>query len=178
MRPTVKPAAKAAAPKADARAAAKGQAKAKAGAGAEPRGRPRNRRKSVVFPKLPSRGAFGQNRAGYLSLLVFTGIYAAATLVWHVSLLIAVLYAGASIGCFVVYAIDKSAARNGRWRTPELTLLLLGLACGWPGAVLAQAWLRHKSAKPSFQWLFWLTAALNLASFIYLASPWSFLRHF
>ena len=121
---------------------------------------------------------FGQNRAGYLALLLLTLIYVTATLAWGVPLLIAVLYAGASIGCFLVYALDKSAAREGLWRTPERTLLLLGLACGWPGAVLAQAWLRHKSAKPAFQWWFWLTVALNLASFIYLASPLSFLRHF
>jgi uncharacterized membrane protein YsdA (DUF1294 family) len=171
LRPIAKPAAKAAPPK------AKAKAPAKAKAGAEPKGRPRSRRKGAGIVQLQTRGGLGQNRAGYLSLLVLTAIYGAATLAWHVSLLIAVLYAGASIGCFIVYAIDKSAARQGAWRTPESTLLLLGLACGWPGAVLAQAWLRHKSAKPSFQWLFWLTVVLNLTAFVYLASPWSFLRH-
>ena len=73
------------------------------------------------------------------------------------------LYACASLICFAAYALDKSAARAGRRRTPERTLLLLGLACGWPGAVLAQRWLRHKSAKRSFQLKFWFTVAMNVA---------------
>ena len=49
------------------------------------------------------------------------------------------------------YAADKSAARAGRWRIPESTLLMLGLCCGWPGGIVAQQWLRHKSVKPSFR---------------------------
>lgn len=73
------------------------------------------------------------------------------------------LYACASVICFSAYALDKSAARAGRRRTPERTLLLLGLACGWPGAVLAQRWLRHKSAKRSFQLKFWFTVVVNVA---------------
>jgi uncharacterized membrane protein YsdA (DUF1294 family) len=73
------------------------------------------------------------------------------------------LYACASVVCFAAYALDKGAARNSRRRTPERTLLLLGLAGGWPGAVLAQRWLRHKSAKRSFQLQFWFTVLLNIA---------------
>jgi len=150
----------------------------------EPKGKPRSRRKGPLLGQLraqlrvQSRSGARQRQAAYLSLLLLTLIYGAATVAWAVPVLIAVLYAGASIGCFIVYAIDKAAAREGRWRTPERTLLLLGLVCGWPGAVLAQLWLRHKSAKPAFQWLFWTTVALNLAGFVYLSSPWSFLRHF
>ncbi|MGB9992740.1 DUF1294 domain-containing protein [Pseudoduganella rhizocola] len=73
------------------------------------------------------------------------------------------VYGTASVICFFAYAIDKSAARKGRRRTPERTLLLLGLACGWPGGLLAQQWLRHKSIKTSFRLKFWATVALNLA---------------
>lgn len=69
----------------------------------------------------------------------------------------------------MAYAIDKSAARHGNWRTPEATLLLLGLAGGWPGALLAQQWLRHKTSKTSFQWKFHLTVVLNLGLFLVLA---------
>lgn len=72
-------------------------------------------------------------------------------------------YACASVICFAAYALDKSAARAGRRRTPERTLLLLGLACGWPGALLAQRWLRHKSAKRAFQLKFWFTVVVNAA---------------
>jgi uncharacterized membrane protein YsdA (DUF1294 family) len=73
------------------------------------------------------------------------------------------LYACASLVCFAAYALDKGAARNSRQRTPERTLLLLGLIGGWPGGLLAQRWLRHKSAKRSFQLKFWFTVILNIA---------------
>ena len=36
-----------------------------------------------------------------------------------------------------------------------------GLACGWPGAVVAQRVLRHKSRKRSFQVAFWGTVVMN-----------------
>jgi uncharacterized membrane protein YsdA (DUF1294 family) len=77
---------------------------------------------------------------------------------------VAAWYATASVATFIVYAIDKRAARLGRHRTPERTLLLLGLAGGWPGAVLAQRLVRHKSSKTAFLARHWLTAALNLAA--------------
>ncbi len=68
---------------------------------------------------------------------------------------LAAVYGVASIICFTAYALDKSAAIGKRRRTPERTLLLLGLACGWPGGWLAQRWLRHKTVKPSFQVAYW-----------------------
>ncbi|MFP5394292.1 MAG: DUF1294 domain-containing protein [Gammaproteobacteria bacterium] len=81
---------------------------------------------------------------------------------------IAALYLLASALCFAVYALDKAAARAGRRRTPEATLLWVGLACGWPGGLLAQRWLRHKTAKASFQWRFWLTVLANVAALVSL----------
>lgn len=81
----------------------------------------------------------------------------------------ALFYLGASALCFAVYARDKAAARAGRRRTPESTLLLLGLACGWPGALLAQRWLRHKSSKATFLRKFWGTVALNVGAFAALS---------
>lgn len=88
---------------------------------------------------------------------------------------LAALYAVASVASFIAYAVDKSAARHGRRRTPERTLLLLGLAGGWPGALAAQQLLRHKSAKVSFLAKFWLTVVLNLAvlaCFLALQAGW------
>jgi len=105
----------------------------------------------------------------YLPLLLFALVYAAATLMWALPLSVGVVYLAISLGCFVAYAIDKSAARKGNWRTPESTLLLLGLLGGWPGAVLAQQWLRHKTSKKAFLWKFYLTVVLNLGAFLYLA---------
>jgi uncharacterized membrane protein YsdA (DUF1294 family) len=67
-----------------------------------------------------------------------------------------------SLLCFGVYALDKTAARRNRRRVPENTLHLLDLLCGWPGGLLAQGWLRHKSSKRSFQIAFWFCVLLNL----------------
>lgn len=69
-----------------------------------------------------------------------------------------------SLATFVVYARDKSAAENQRWRTKESTLHLLALLGGWPGAALAQKMLRHKSKKTAFLAVFWLTVFLNMAA--------------
>jgi uncharacterized membrane protein YsdA (DUF1294 family) len=85
---------------------------------------------------------------------------------------IAGAYAGMSLLTFIVYAMDKSAAEAGRWRTAESTLHLLALAGGWPGALLAQRWLRHKSAKRKFRVVFWATVLLNVTGLVLLGSPW------
>ena len=76
----------------------------------------------------------------------------------------AVVYGAASLACFAMYALDKSAAKAGRRRTPESSLLWIGLLGGWPGGLLAQRWLRHKSSKRSFLFKFWLTVAVNVAA--------------
>lgn len=72
-----------------------------------------------------------------------------------------------SIATLLSYAKDKAAARAGRRRTSERTLHILALAGGWPGAMLAQQWLRHKTLKRSFRLGFWLTVAINLALCVY-----------
>ena len=104
----------------------------------------------------------------YLVLAVFALLYLAATVLVQLPLLVAAVYGVMSITCFAVYAIDKRAARAKAWRTPEKTLWLLGLLCGWPGALLAQQWLRHKTAKRSFQMVFWMTVVVNMAGFAWM----------
>lgn len=64
---------------------------------------------------------------------------------------------------FALYARDKHAARTSQRRTPENILHLLSLLGGWPAAWVAQRVLRHKTAKRSFQLVFWLTIAGNIA---------------
>jgi uncharacterized membrane protein YsdA (DUF1294 family) len=71
------------------------------------------------------------------------------------------LYLIASIFSLIIYRQDKIAAKNKQRRTPEMTLHVLALIGGWPGAVLAQRVFHHKSKKNSFQRLFWLTIFLN-----------------
>lgn len=80
-------------------------------------------------------------------------------------------YSAMSMATFIVYALDKRAARTGAWRVAENTLHGLSLLCGWPGALLAQELLRHKSAKPAFRRLFWLTVVLNVLAFAALFTP-------
>ncbi len=91
----------------------------------------------------------------------FLAFVAALTLAGKLPAAVAGVYLVASLVAFVAYAFDKSAARNGQWRTPESTLHLFALAGGWPGALLAQRLLRHKSRKQSFQFVFWVTVVLN-----------------
>jgi len=54
---------------------------------------------------------------------------------------------------FVLFWLDKKAARNGDWRIPERTLLL-ATAFGALGGWMAQQILRHKTRKQPFAtWL-------------------------
>jgi uncharacterized membrane protein YsdA (DUF1294 family) len=70
-----------------------------------------------------------------------------------------------------MYAVDKSAARKGARRIPEKSLHLLSLAGGWPGALVAQQKLRHKSSKQAFRSVFWVTVLVNCGAFMWLLSP-------
>lgn len=78
------------------------------------------------------------------------------------------VYLAASMLAFLAYALDKSAARNRRWRIPERHLHLLSLLGGWPGAWAAQQLLRHKTSKRAFQRVFWTTVLVNCAALSYL----------
>lgn len=77
------------------------------------------------------------------------------------ALLIGLGYLLMSLVTCAVYAADKSAARKRRHRVPERTLHLLALLGGWPGALLAQRLLRHKTSKPRFLRMTGLAALLN-----------------
>jgi uncharacterized membrane protein YsdA (DUF1294 family) len=81
---------------------------------------------------------------------------------------VAGLYLVMSAVTFAVYAWDKSAARQQRWRTPEATLHLLALLGGWPGAIVAQRTLRHKTRKQPFRAIFWLTVVANCVATVWL----------
>jgi len=110
---------------------------------------------------------------GRVLLLVpaFAGLVLAVHLLWGVPNWLWGIYSGMSMATFIVYALDKRAARRGDWRVGENTLHVLSLACGWPGALLAQRLLRHKSAKAAFRRVYWLTAAANVAAFVAVFTP-------
>lgn len=104
-----------------------------------------------------------------LALLALAAV-AVAVLARKLPFPVLLLYLGTSGITFLVYAVDKAAARHDRWRTPESTLHLLSVVGGWPGALAAQRLLRHKSAKESFQVTFWATVAINIAAISWLAA--------
>lgn len=120
---------------------------------------------SGVGPKRPA----GRRGTGPLVLAtLFVALLAGLVAVGRLPLYILGLYlASSAIACFA-YAWDKWAATNNSRRTPESTLHLFGLLGGWPGAIVAQHALRHKSRKQSFQVVFWGTVALNCFALAWL----------
>lgn len=103
---------------------------------------------------------------GWGALLVW-GLWASRLPLWALGAAVAV-----NLLTVLVYAIDKSAAQNGQWRTRESHLHLLALAGGWPGAWFAQQWLRHKSRKAAFRAMYWLTVLLHCAALATWVSGW------
>lgn len=78
-----------------------------------------------------------------------------------ISLVPLTAYGIVSMLAFFLYWADKRKARAEAWRTPENVLHAVELAGGWPGALIAQQVLRHKTRKVSFQILFWFIVALH-----------------
>ena len=77
------------------------------------------------------------------------------------------LYALVNTGVFCLYGYDKHAARTGRWRIPESTLL--GSALIGPfGAFGAMLLFRHKTRKLKF-YLVPVFLVLHAMGILYLA---------
>ncbi len=104
-----------------------------------------------------------------LFAVLFVCFLLVAAYLGRISWLVVLAYFVLGLVTFSVYAWDKSSARLGRWRTKESSLHLLELIGGWPGALIAQRLLRHKSSKQRFLAVFWLTVLLNVATVGYLA---------
>lgn len=79
-------------------------------------------------------------------------------------------YAILSVITYAMYAWDKRQAKNAGQRTRESTLQLMALIGGWPGALLAQNYIRHKSKKRSFRLMFCATVLFNIAALVWLIS--------
>jgi uncharacterized membrane protein YsdA (DUF1294 family)/cold shock CspA family protein len=106
-----------------------------------------------------------------IAVLFLAAIAIAAFHLNKIPRLIFGVYVIASLLAFFMYAKDKSAAKSGGWRTSESTLHLISLFCGWPGALIAQQTLRHKSKKQSFRFVFWVTVVLNCGAVAFLFIP-------
>lgn len=112
-----------------------------------------------------------RRKVGSLSILgaaIFLLVVGISVAMGKVPPLVLALYVGASLITFIAYALDKAAAQKGVWRTKESTLHFLSLVGGWPGALVAQQKLHHKSKKESFRTGFWATVVLNCAAFAWL----------
>jgi len=103
--------------------------------------------------------------------ILFLVIVGISVLTAKIHPLVFALYIVASLLAFIMYAVDKSAAKRGAWRTQESTLHLLSVVGGWPGALVAQQKFRHKTKKLSFQMIFWVTVLLNCGAFVWLFTP-------
>jgi uncharacterized membrane protein YsdA (DUF1294 family)/cold shock CspA family protein len=132
------------------------------------KGRPQAGSVAFVGRRVPQATASGSGRATLVVSTGFVILVAGASLAGKMPVAVLWLYLAASLVAFVAYALDKSAARKDRWRTPERTLHFFALAGGWPGALAAQGLLRHKSRKPSFQRVFWATVILNCCALAWL----------
>jgi uncharacterized membrane protein YsdA (DUF1294 family)/cold shock CspA family protein len=138
----------------------------------DPKGR--ERAENVAFVGDRSIAATAPRDKGSAPLLLailFVIFVAAMVFVGKLPMIMLGLYLGVSLIAFATYAWDKSAAQNNHWRTAESTLHLLGIIGGWPGALFAQRFLRHKSKKQSFQITFWATVILNCGGLIWLLTP-------
>ena len=87
-----------------------------------------------------------------------------------------VFYALMTIVTFVLYGVDKSKAKKGKWRIPEKTLLLFAACFGGLGAFLGMKIFRHKTKHTSFKIL---VPTFMIIQFILIAAGVYFLyiRH-
>ena len=135
------------------------------------KGRPCAIKATLAGDRLPERVKRSNDSLLIIVAAFFLVIVGISVLTTKIPPLVLAIYILASLLTFIMYAVDKSAAQKGAWRTQESTLHLLSLAGGWPGALAAQQKLRHKSKKQSFRSVFWLTVLLNCGTFVWLLTP-------
>lgn len=115
------------------------------------------------------RGPAQWGTATLFVLPVFLVVYAVVAHIGKLPMWVAGWYVLASAATFLAYAADKTAASKGAWRMAESSLHIFSLAGGWPGALVAQQFLRHKSSKREFRQVFWATVVLNCVALVTLA---------
>lgn len=119
----------------------------------------------------PSKPSDAPRQSGSLPVIL-TALFVCALIISayfdRISWLVVIAYAAMSLVTFLAYGWDKSSARLGNRRTPESTLHLMDLIGGWPGGLVAQRLLRHKSRKEEFLAVYWATVWLNVAAVAYL----------
>ena len=118
-------------------------------------------------PKSKSKSAIAFTEK--LTLVFFIGLLA-LVVVGSLPVIVIGLYSAISLVTFFAYASDKKAARNRGWRISQKKLHTLALFGGWPGALMAQNRLRHKSIKKEFKLVYRATILANLAGLLWIYS--------
>lgn len=141
--------------------------------GSDDRGRPRA--VNVTPVRMPGRARPsllpGPGTWSLLLALLFLGFVFGNVLTGRLPALVLLVYAVASVVALLAYRLDKSAAHSDAWRISEDSLHMVALMGGWPGAMLAQRQLRHKTRKNSFQRRFWASVVINILLLVALLSP-------
>lgn len=137
---------------------------------ADAKGRPRAARVARVGQRVSAPRRPGTGKLPVVLTLGFVAALIVGALAGKIPIVVPGHYVVASVVAFGAYGLDKSAARNGHWRTRESTLHLLALVGGWPGALAAQRLLRHKSSKQAFQRVFLVTVCANCAALGWLTT--------
>lgn len=134
-------------------------------------GRPRASKATLPGDRLSS----PKKKAGATGAFIIAGAFltlvALSAISGKIPMMVLWIYLGANLITYFVYAFDKVAAKDGAWRTSEGTLHWLSIVGGWPGALIAQQTLRHKSKKQSFRAAFWVTVVVNCLALVSLYSP-------
>lgn len=72
---------------------------------------------------------------------------------------------GINVVTLLLYGYDKSVAKLGWLRVPEVVMHCVTLFGGTPAALLGQNLFNHKTAKGSFRRMFWLIVLVQIAVF-------------
>ena len=123
---------------------------------------------TMTGQKIKARQAQKQNSLVLMFAIAFMLAVVGLAVTQYMPWRIGAGYGALSFITFWLYAYDKHKAQKGHWRTSESTLQLFALIGGWPGAIIAQQLLRHKSKKLSFRIQLVFMTCLNIAALVWL----------
>lgn len=123
---------------------------------------------AMLYKDKPQEKAEEISPAFIVFALGFLAVVGLAVMTGRLPAFIGIAYAALSVITFAIYAFDKPVATSGAWWGMDGDLHLLGLAGGWPGVLIAQETLRHKSKKAGFHAALWATVLINGAAFLWL----------
>ncbi len=97
-----------------------------------------------------------------LGIGVIIALFVLTELNWYIDWLL-----GWSVSLFALYGIDKTQAKLGGWRVPEVVLHALALIGGFIGGWLGMFLFRHKTQKPVFKAVLAVATVIGVLLFYY-----------